>query len=246
VSPLDYHDAPVPVRVDLVAAQSRAWERLARPGSWWTGAERVAIAAELRHAAGCALCRRRREALSPLAVAGQHDSLGALPEAAVEAIHQVANDPGRLSRVWFEKLLAAGLGDAPYVELLGVVVTVLSIDRFARALGLSPRPLPEPRPGEPARRRPAGAQAGEAWVPMIPAAAATGPEADLYPRVPKVPNVVRALSLVPDEVRGLLDLSAAHYLSPAQMMDLSAGRALDRLQIELLAGRVSALNECFY
>jgi hypothetical protein len=81
---------------------------------------------------------------------------------------------------------------------------------------------------------------------MIPAAAATGPEADLYPRVPKVPNVVRALSLVPDEVRGLLDLSAAHYLSPAQMMDLSAGRALDRLQIELLAGRVSALNECFY
>jgi alkylhydroperoxidase family enzyme len=206
----------------------------------------VAIAAELRHAPGCELCRRRREALSPLAVAGRHASLGELPEAAVEAIHQVANDPARLSRVWFEKVLAAGLGDAPYVELLGVVVGVLSIDRFARALGIPPRPLPAALPGEPSRRRPAGVRAGEAFVSMLPVGAATGPEADLYPRVPRVPNVVRALSLVPDEVRALLDLSTAHYLSPEQMMDLGAGRALDRRQIELLAGRVSALNECFY
>jgi AhpD family alkylhydroperoxidase len=31
------------------------------------------------------------------------------------------------------------------------------------------------------------------------------------------------------------------------MMDLTRGTAgLDRLQVELLAGRVSALNECFY
>jgi AhpD family alkylhydroperoxidase len=30
------------------------------------------------------------------------------------------------------------------------------------------------------------------------------------------------------------------------MMDLGAGRALDRAQMELIAGRVSALNECFY
>jgi len=29
-------------------------------------------------------------------------------------------------------------------------------------------------------------------------------------------------------------------------MDLTAGRSLDRAQIELIAGRVSALNECFY
>jgi hypothetical protein len=57
---------------------------------------------------------------------------------------------------------------------------------------------------------------------------------------------MRAMSLVPDEVRGLVDLSAAHYLAPTAMMDLSAGLSLDRAQIELIAGRVSALNECFY
>jgi hypothetical protein len=47
----------------------------------------------------------------------------------------------------------------------------------------------------------------------------------------------------------LKDLSNAHYLSMAagQMMDFSRGRGpLSRAQTELIAGRVSALNECFY
>ena len=43
------------------------------------------------------------------------------------------------------------------------------------------------------------------------------------------------------------DLSGARSLSMAQMMDFATRhRAISRGQIELLAGRVSALNECFY
>ncbi len=56
---IGYANALVPVRDDLVAAHRRAWERLARPGTWWSGAERVAIAADVRSAAECALCRDR-------------------------------------------------------------------------------------------------------------------------------------------------------------------------------------------
>jgi hypothetical protein len=38
-----------------------------------------------------------------------------------------------------------------------------------------------------------------------------------------------------------------HYVGIDQLTSLgSAGRALDRGQIELLAGRISALRECFY
>jgi len=48
---------PYPIRDDLAAAHARAWARIARPGTWWDGAARVAIAAEARHAIGCALCR---------------------------------------------------------------------------------------------------------------------------------------------------------------------------------------------
>lgn len=241
----DYADAPVRVRDDLLDAHRRAWERLARPGTWWSGVERVALAALVRGAERCALCLQRREALSPLAVEGNHDHEGVLPEAAAEAVHQITNDPARLSRTWFDKTLAGGLSDAQYVEIVGVVVTVLSVDRFCRALGMPLRALPEPRPGEPSRQRPPGALPEAAWVPMIKESRATGSEADLY-GMPRTGNVLRALSLVPDEVRSLLDLSAAHYLTSEQMLNLRAGRTLNRRQMELVAGRVSALNECFY
>ena len=83
-------------------------------------------------------------------------------------------------------------------------------------------------------------------MPMIPVDRATSAEADLYGGQ-AVGNVVRALSLVPDEVRTLCDLSAAHYLPMGQVRDPSASvGALDRMQIELIAGRVSALRQCFY
>ena len=47
-------------------------------------------------------------------------------------------------------------------------------------------------------------------------------------------------------MRAWKDLSAAQYLSPEAMVSMQSARALDRSQIELVAGRVSALNECFY
>jgi alkylhydroperoxidase family enzyme len=245
MSEFSYAEAPVAVRADLPEAHRRAWRRLAAPGTWWTGEERVAIAAETRNAARCGLCGRRKAALSPHTVEGEHDGLGALPEAAVEVIHRVVTDPGRLSRAWFEKTLASGLSDAQYVEIVGVVVTVVSIDSFCRALGVPAETLPEPEPGEPSRRRPPAARPNGAWVAMIPQGREAGPDADLY-GAGRAVNVIRAMSLVPDEVRGLKDLNAVHYLATDRMMDLRAGCALDRAQMELIAGRVSALNECFY
>ena len=128
--------------------------------------------------------------------------------------------------------------------MLGVVVTVYSIDQFARGLGLAPRPLPNALPGEPERYIPQGLEIETGWIPMIGVDALGPEERDLWE--PPGGNVIRALSLVPDEVRALKDLSAAHYLTPQEMMDLTKGRAIDRRQMELVAGRVSALNECFY
>jgi hypothetical protein len=127
-----------------------------------------------------------------------------------------------------------------------VVSTVVSIDAFCRAIGAPPHPLPTPRPGEPKRYRPKAARKGPAWVAMLPEGRPAGEEADLWNRS-RAGNVIRALSLVPDEVRGLLDLSRAHYLAPEAMLDLRRGTAtLDRRQVELLAGRVSWLRQCFY
>ena len=108
---ISYQELAWPVRDDITAAHRRAWERLSRPGTWLTGKERIAIAAETRNAVNCSLCQERKEALSPQAIQGSHDHLGALPEQEVEQIHRIRTDPGRLSRAWYE-----GLGDGGMAE----------------------------------------------------------------------------------------------------------------------------------
>ena len=243
---ISYRAALVPVRDDFAAAHTRFWKRLASPGAWWTGSERVAIAAEGRHARHCTLCQTRKQALTPTAVAGQHDHLGALSDPAVDVIHRVVTDPGRLSRQWFDETMMAGLSAEQYVEILGTLVALVSIDSFCRGIGVPLHPLPAPQPGTPSCYRPPGAVQEEAWVPMIPVESAIGAEADLYDGQ-AVGNVIRAMSLVPDEVRTLRDLSAVHYLPMGQVRDPSAAAgALTRMQMELIAGRVSALRQCFY
>jgi hypothetical protein len=249
VTPFSYSDSPYPIRADLSEAHRWYWDRLARPGAWWTGAERVAIASELRRAPQCRLCIERKAALSPGMVEGAHDGDDLLPSPAVDAIHRIVTDASRLSKTWLEKLYASGVSDGHYVELVGVVVAVVSIDAFHHNLGLAIEPLPEPVTGEATGYRPASTVQGPAWVPWIPGNRASGLEADLYPNASQAPNVYLAMSLVPDAVRAMGRLSQAQYISPAIVAAPGRnepGRAIDRSQIELIAGRVSALNECFY
>jgi hypothetical protein len=242
---LSYGAAPLPIREDLAAAHRRAWRHLAAPGTWLTAATRVAVARETRNAPGCALCQRRIDALSPYAVDGPHDDLGALPAAMVEVVHRIATDPGRLKRDWYQSMLDTGLGDGEYVEIVNVVCSTVSIDTFTRSIGMDPHPLPEPAAGEPSRIRPPQAKPGAAWVPWIAPEDAAGLEDEVYSAAGS--NVQRSLSLVPDECRAFFDLVEAQYLGRHQMRDFDgAFRAITRAQIELLAGRVSAINQCAY
>ncbi len=242
-----YADSPVAIRRDMAESNRRSWERVARPGAWWSGAERVAIAAEVRSASSCKLCRARKDALSPNAVEGEHDSLGGVPEAAVDVVHRVVTDQARLSREWFARTQASGLSEGHYVEIIGVLIPVTTIDSAHPPIGHHPEPLPEPIAGEAPHSRPEGAPGGEGWVSMIGPGRVGAAEADVFD-IPRAPNVLRALSLVPDEARGLKDQSAAYYLAAIDVADPSAagGRAISRQQMELIAGRVAALNECFY
>ena len=241
----DYADSPYPVRSDLVEAHRRAWKRLSGAGTWLTGAQRVAIMAETRNAPGCAFCNEIKNALSPFAVQGTHDSLGELPENWVDMIHRIVADPGRLTRGWYDRTLASGISDAEFVEIVSVVAHVTAVDTFAKGLGVPLRPLPEARDGEPSRYRPAEARQHQAWAPNI-AWNEHGPnEADYF--VGPEANIRRALTLVPDEARSFFDVASAQYLAGPQMRDFSREfRAITHAQIELLAARVSALNQCTY
>ena len=242
---IHYDAAPVPVRDDIPAADRSCWQHIARPGAWWSGEQRVAIASEGRRARSCQLCQKRGEALTPSAVQDEHESDGKLPPAAIEAVHRIATDPARLTRSWYQSVLAQGLSDAQYVEIIGVVSSVVSIDSFCRALGAPLHPLPEPCSGEPSRRRPTRALDDRAWVPMVSHDQLDPEDRDLYGG-DRTANVIRAMSLVPDEVRNLRQLLNAYYIPIGELPNVAIGRSISRSQIELLAGRVSALNECFY
>jgi hypothetical protein len=165
----------------------------------------------------------------------------------VDEIHRVTTDASRLTQAWHQSLLDQGLTVEAYVEALGVAVLVISVDEFHKAMGLPLAPLPQPRAGEPCRKRPKGATLDDAWVPMIDLRQADPEERELLAGPGgRTAYVIRALSLVPAEVAAWNGLAAAQYLSTEKMGGMETGRAIDRSQMELVAGRVSALNECFY
>ena len=60
-SSLDYSAASVPVHADLQESHRAILDSLRKPGCWFTGAERIAIAAENRNAPECPLCRERKQ-----------------------------------------------------------------------------------------------------------------------------------------------------------------------------------------
>jgi len=236
------------MRQELREAVPKAWLGLGEFGVWWTGQERVKIAREARAARTCGLCRTRKTALSPHAVPGNHDMATDLSSPAIEAIHRIVSDPGRLSEVWYKRTTSSGLTDEAYVELLAVVSIVTAVDTFDRACGTPLRELPDAMPGEPSRRRPAGAKPGLGWMPMLAPEDVTPDDPPLYTAAGRVGgNVHRALSLVPAAMMQFWDLFETMYLPQDAMRDFAREyRSVNHAQIEMLAARVAVRNQCVY
>lgn len=248
------NDSPYPIREGVLEAYRELWQRFSEPGDSWTGAQRLAIAQETRNARSCDLCVRRKQQFSPYGLDESHvltetgEQIGAV---AVDSIHRIVTDPARLSRRMVEDARSSGLSDEQIVELIGVACVTMAVDEHYRALGLPLEPLPEPVPGPPSGRRLSEdrLEIGTAYVPMLARDSAVGDEADLWSGRRTAIHIIRALSLVPDALRDLTILSNEQYLTleeaPAFALQ-PEGRAIDRLQMELLATRVSQVNECFY
>lgn len=242
-----YDNSPYAIRQSLADAYRHYWQVLAQPGTWYSGAERVAIAAEVRHALNCPLCVERKAAISPRAVSGKHHCGDVLDLPTIDAIHRVITDQSRITQSYIDDNVARGLSEQQYVELVGIAVTVFSIDEFNRALGLASEPLPEPVSGDPSGYSPSKVERSTGFVSMIPANGISGEEADLWENG-RSANVLRALTLVPNAVREWMKVADEQYLSLKRMAQFTAfpDRAINRMQMELVAGRVSSINECFY
>ncbi|TNF85829.1 MAG: hypothetical protein EP301_09915 [Gammaproteobacteria bacterium] len=224
----------LPLSAELRAAHEAALTTIARPGPSWTGAERRSMVESARAATGCSLCAARKAALSPGHVTGEHDDPTDLPGVVADAIHRIRTDPGRLTRSWFDEVTAA-IGPAAYVELVSVVNTSVIMDTLHAALDQPLPALPQAEAGEPT-----GAATGDvvhegAWVPITRA-----PRDMADTGLPAVPNILRAMGLVPDAVALFFSTFRPHYA----LKDIHL--SISQTQAELVASRVSAWNECFY
>jgi len=242
---LSFDIAPAPVRDDVAAALPRVWARIGEPGSWLTAEQRVAIAAEARNVAGCTLCDDRKAAVSPYAITGEHSHLGALLEAWVDVIHRVISDPGRLTERWFREVTDGGIEVGEYVELIGVVVSVVAVDTYCRGIGMAAPAIPAAAAGAPSPDTPDQLNTELAWVPTLDADVDGPLQAEFYAGAPA--HIRRALTFVPATARSFWEMANTLYMTGAQMRDFGTEyRAISHAQIEMIAGRVSAINQCVY
>jgi len=217
----------LPVRRETAAAHDAAIRSIAAPGSWWNGADRLAIVRETRTAPSCSLCSQTGSE-TPLAASTdrEHDSGGTLPPIAVEAIHGIRNDSGRLTRRWFDDVIDMGLLPEAYVELVSVTASSVIFDTFSLGIGKDLPTLPDPVPGEPTIERADDVVDAGAWLPLAREGSA---------------NILRSLGLVPSALELFFGTFAcSYYMRPDSAFSLT------RSQVELVASRVSATNECFY
>jgi alkylhydroperoxidase family enzyme len=124
-----------------------------------------------------------------------------------------------------------------------------SARRGARGIGVPVRRLGAPvEDREPSRERPSVAKKEGFFTASIPSAPAGGELAvSLFGNQP-APNILRSLSLVPDEARRLNALLNQEYFSMQTIFDFtcSSHNSITRPQLELIAAKVSELNQCFY
>jgi hypothetical protein len=130
----------IDIPAGFAALHDREWDRLSRPGTWFTGAERVAIADAAR---------------------GHTES-----SPAERAAHLISTAPATITRDWFDALVADGLSAEQYIEVLGVVARLRALDTTRFGLGHLPLPLPEPRDGDPTPVA-TEAEIDGSWLPTI-------------------------------------------------------------------------------
>lgn len=236
-----YSSSRFDVREDLAQIHEAQLGDLGSPGTWGTGAQRLAVAIETRQAGiEAGVMEAPPEGLPSPDVA--------LPETVRTFIRTLAVTPKDVDEATCDAARSGGLTDEEYVEIVGIVSRMVNFDTFARGIGAALQPLPPARDGQPSRERPQSAVLEHAIVPTVPNPPAGGRDAEVLYGGQWRPYIMRALSLVPGELLDHLELEEAQYMPMDKVMvpDHQEHEGVTRAQAEVVAGRVSAINECFF
>lgn len=212
-----------------LAAFGAAWEWLAEPGGSWSAAEKLAMVEVARAAAPRPVYDRRPATIDHLATTVDPGEV--LSPLVIDTVERVSVEAGSIDREWALQVIRE-LGDVAYAELVAVIATVVPIDLACRLAGRDIEPLPQPMAGEPTGER---ATETTDIGSFLPAAAGFAGA-----------NVAKSLSIAPTANMMRLGVVRALY-SGDRFGELRWEEgALNRPQVELVAARTSALNECFY
>ena len=223
----------VTVRDDLAEAHRLAWEHVAAPGSWFTGAQRV----ELAHTVLAALADP--DPLPPWVCASTSGRLPAslvAPVAAHDFAYRLARHAGTITRDVYDSVRRE-IGELAFVEACAIVSSVAAVWHFCRNIGVPVPPLPHAADGRPTGEQPDQLAAAELnWVPVAAPADQTA-------------AVVQAYTGVPGEQTNTWRMADAQYMPNLDMVNPAWTRragGLSRAQMELVAARVTKLRDCFY
>ena len=236
-----YNDSEYPVTNEIAKIHETQINSMGESGTWGTGTQRLAIA-KIARVAGYKVGVLEKTSTENLSD-NSH-----LPNAVTNIVKHIAITPKDLDKKFYDKAMNDGISDGEYVEIVGIVSRLTSLDVFARGIGVPLRNLPNAQKKAPTRVRPIEAIKELAWAPTIPNGAEGGELGNnLYGNMPK-PYIVRALSMVPDELKAHMELEKVQYSRMDKVLDFSYThhKGLNRSQVELVAGRISAINECFF
>ena len=220
------------IRGDLVECHRLAWEHLARPGTWFTGEQRIELART------GLLAIDDNQPLPPWVGITTSDRLPtdrSAPDAAHDVAYRIARHAGTMTAD-VARTAIDEIGALPYVELCAIVSTVAAVHHFHRNVGLPTPPLPPPVDGAPSSEHPDLADPELNWVPVAAPADQTA-------------AVVQAYTAVPAEFDNTWRMANAQYMSDEDMVHPDWSRrpgGLTRAQMELVAARIAQLRECFF
>ena len=213
----------------MIESFNACWERIAEPGEWWTGKERIAIVEEVRKARDNAPSKNT-QSLSDLSI----EASPVISRLVTEIVWKVTNNAHEIKEKWAKEAIAL-IGEGKYSELVSLVVNIVPVDIFCLLLGRPVVSLPVPKNGKPTKSVPEGLSDGGAFLPW-------------HTENWVGPNVARALSFVPKDNALRMKLVESMYAGADKFISMiwDDNEPLSRSQVEIIAARTSSINECFY
>ncbi len=211
---------------EVIQSFEIVWQNLGKPGAWWTGQQRIQIAQEVRNSSQPTLVERVND-LSKYS----HQETESLSPYVRAVVRKITYESSTIDRDAYDRIVDV-LGQDRYAELAAIVTQVVPVFTLADILGYPREKLPNAHDGAPTKERPEDLVNDVAFLPTF------------SPR--GLPHVAVSLSLAQaDNARRML-LVRSMYSGTNFGEMVWEHRSLSRQQIELVAARTSAINECFY